>query len=338
MAPEYHLLNRLVAPDSGYSEAWARVLARLGDYTAEIARAHNLRPQQVCLYQQTRTTLLVRLTMPEAHLILRIAPDASLHALLWFARMVQQQGLPIIHIYEADLRRTRVPFDYLLEQYVGNQAATQLEPPHMRQVARQAGRLLRRIHRTPAPGWGTPTRNGRWLTETWQEVLHGLHAQYALPASALALFTEEQQAQIADVLHDPCLHTGIAPHLLHGAFCPQNVRCTAGETTQLERFLHAGEIVGGDPLLDLALALDPAYPPAWQSGLLEGYTATAMLPAAAQARLARLRLLVAYWSTLRRYAHAEPHAAAYADALQRLAQLTAPSDLSDLSDLVPQRV
>ncbi len=328
MAPDYRQLDRVVAPDSGYSEAWARVLARLGDYTAEIVRSHNLRPQQVRCYQESRTVLLVRLTTPEAHLILRIAPEASLHPLLWFARMAQQQGIPIIRIYEADLRRTQVPFEYLLEQYVGDQDATRLEPPHMRQVARQAGRLLRRMHRIPAPGWGTPTANGRWLTETWHEVLHSLHTQYALPASALALFTEEQQAQVSAVLTDPRLVTGVAPRLLHGACSPQHVRCAAGETAQLECFLHAGAVVAGDPLLDLALALDPAYPAAWQQGLLEGYTATSMPSATEQTRLALLRLLVAYWSTLHRYAHAEAHEAAYADAVQRLAQLAAQPDLA----------
>lgn len=318
---QYVQLNRAVPPNSGYGEAWVRVLERLGEYTALIARSHNLRPQHVSVYRQTATAVLVRLSMPQHHVILRIAPEANLMPLLWFARTAQQRGIPVIQIYEANLRRTLVPFEYLLEQYIGGSNATQLEPTSLCGVARHAGRVLRRLHTIPAPGWGNPTVHARWLIEDWLQVLLDLHQRYAHPASAQVLYTAEQQAMLAQVLHDPRLTQDVTPHLIHTALLPQRVRCTAGDTARLEAILHAGELVAGDPMLDIAFALNPDTPAAWQQGVLEGYTASGPLSTALLHRLPLLRLLCAYWHSLHCHARALPHAAAHMDTLALLEQV-----------------
>lgn len=318
---QYRHLNRAVPPNSGYSEAWVRVLERLGEYTAVIARSHNLRPQHVSVYRESRSMVLVRLSLAQHHVILRIAPEAQLTPLLWFARTAQQRGIPVIQIYEANLRRTLVPFEYLLEQYIGGSNATHLEPTQQHSVARHAGRVLRRLHAIPAPGWGNPTVHARWLIEDWSQVLLDLHQRYAHPASAQVLYTAEQQVMVAQVLHDPRLTQDVTPHLIHTALLPQRVRCTAGDTARLEVILHAGELVAGDPMLDLALALRPDTPAAWQQGLLAGYVASGALSPAVWHRLPLLRLLCAYWYSLYCHARAWPHAAAHTAALDHLEQV-----------------
>ena len=47
---DYSHLNHYVPPVAeGVSDAWRRALARLGDYTALVARAYNLRPEAAML-------------------------------------------------------------------------------------------------------------------------------------------------------------------------------------------------------------------------------------------------------------------------------------------------
>jgi hypothetical protein len=72
----YSHLNHYIPPSSeeGLSDAWRRSLGRLGDYTAIVVRAMNLRPLGVALHAQTAEHLLVRLSLPGEHLILRVAP------------------------------------------------------------------------------------------------------------------------------------------------------------------------------------------------------------------------------------------------------------------------
>jgi Ser/Thr protein kinase RdoA (MazF antagonist) len=65
-------------------------------------------------------------------------------------------------------------------------------------------------------------------------------------------------------------------------------------------------------MLDIARALDPAYPAPWREGLLDGYGAVRPLNDAERERLGLLRLLSGYWHTCQRYARAEPHEATLA--------------------------
>jgi hypothetical protein len=61
---------------------------------------------------------------------------------------------------------------------------------------------------------------------------------------------------------------------------------------QLEALTRPGELVGGDPMFDLACGLLPRHPASFRQGLLEGYTASGALDAAQQERLRRLGLLL----------------------------------------------
>ncbi|KPV48588.1 hypothetical protein SE17_37265, partial [Kouleothrix aurantiaca] len=86
----------------------------------------------------------------------------------------------------------------------------------------------------------------------------------------------------------------------HGAVAPHRALVTAGETTQLEALTRPGEIVGGDPIFDLAHAVQPHHPEPFRQGVREGYDATGPIGRAEEARLARLGLLLRAADTLRR--------------------------------------
>jgi hypothetical protein len=315
-------LSIYIAPDNGtYSDAWTRVLSRLGEYTASILQALNMRPTEVALLGRTSSHVLVRVSTPREHLVLRIAPEKHLLSEVFFGRTMNTQRLPSARIEHFDLKRSLVPFDYMLESYVCGISAAQLDGTYTdhlcTSLARQVGRTLRRMQRVRVGGWGHPTASGRWMVSEWETVLTHLHQISAPQASALVLFREHEQAAIDALLKHPLL-TDVQPCLMHGAFSPEAVRCTIGEHVQLEALVDPGSVIAGDGLLDLAYGLNPAFSQQWRAGLLAGYAAAAPLTPTEQQRLRLLQLFTCYWSACQAYARAEPHEAAHTQALTLL--------------------
>lgn len=321
---DYSHLNHYVPPVAeGVSDGWRRALGRLGDYTSLVVRAANLRPTGACLYEQTDQHLLVRLSTPGEHLILRVSPEDDLAAHVFFTRTLSGQQLPSTRIIQRDLSRTLVPFAYTLEAFVPGVRAAELGEPHLlRGAGRQVGRALRRMHRVSAPGTGRPNPAGRWASRRWGLTLQLLGAQIAPPPADALIFAEAERAAVAALVTDPRLEIA-QPTLMHGDFGPAAVRCTAGLHVHLEAIVEPGRCVGGDGLFDLACGLCPIYPAAWCEGLLDGYGAAGPLSEAERERLPLLRLLAAYWLACRRYSRAEPHEAARDEALRLLHELVA---------------
>jgi Ser/Thr protein kinase RdoA (MazF antagonist) len=319
---DYNNLNHYLPPVAeGVSDAWRRALGRLGDYTAIVVRAANLRPLAAVLYDQTPQHLLVRLSTANEHLILRIAPEDDLAAHVYFTRTLSGQQLPSTRVIQRDLSRALVPFAYTLEAFVPGVTAAMLSEPHLlRGAGRQAGRVLRRMHRVSAPGAGRPNSGGRWPHRRWRVVLGQIGAWVAPPPADAMVFGEAERAAVAALLADPRLDVA-HPTLIHGNFGPASARCTAGPHVHLEALVEPGRYVGGDGLFDLACGLCPAYPAPWREGLLDGYCAGGPLSEAERERLPLLRLLATYWIACRRYLRAEPHEEAREEALKLLGEL-----------------
>ncbi|MEJ5344243.1 aminoglycoside phosphotransferase family protein [Chloroflexus sp.] len=306
---DFRHLNHTVSPAATeLSEAWQRSLSRLGDYTAMVVRALNLRPQAAALYRQTDRHLLVRLTLPGEHVILRVAPEDDLSAHVTFLRGLAAGGLPGARLIQRDLSKAFVPFAYTLESFVAGKTAADLDDDHLlHSIARQAGRALRRLHRQSMPGFGRPTISGRWPRLSWRHVLIAIGQRLAgLPTPQLIFSPEEVQALQA-VLHDPRLDCP-SPVLMHGNFGPHAVRCTVGgQHVHLEALEEPGWFVSGDGLFDLAFGLRAHLPAAWREGLYEGYCSAGALSAVESERLYLLCLLSCAWSACDRYARGLPH-------------------------------
>jgi hypothetical protein len=319
---DYSQLNHYVPPVAeGISDTWKRAMARLGEYTAIVVRALNVRPTAVALAAQTEAHLLVRITTQHEHLILRVAPEDDLAAYTYFCRALSGQAIPTTPIIQRDLTRALVPFAYTLERHVPGVAAATLTADHLLHGAgRQAGRALRRVHRITVPGFGRPTPGGRWPSGTWTTTLNRIGRSLAPPPVDSLVFGPAARAAVATILNDPRLACP-RPVLIHGAFGPHAVRCTAAEHVHLEALVEPGALIGGDGLFDLACALRPVFPAAWREGFHDGYCAAAPLSEDETARLPLLRLLACYWGACNRYMRAEPHAADHEEALRLLDDL-----------------
>ncbi len=316
----YTFLNQTVYDDSAYSDAWRRVLSRLGDYTAIIVQVLNMRPRAVAFLDQTPHHVLVRIQMPRENVVLRIAPEGHLSRDVFFGRTMTSHNLPAARILHTDSSRTHAPFDYIIESYIGGITADQLDTePLMRGVARQVGRTMRRMHGIAAPGWGTPGPTGRWPVEAWDTLVKRMHRVRAMESLVRTLFEPEEQHVVAALLDD-LTDTSPSPCLTHSAMAPQTARCTVGEHVQLEAVIDPGAMVGGDGLLDLALALSPDYPEVWRTGIQEGYTALIPLRQEEQERLNGWYLLVCYWYVCERAFRGLPVEAALASVKAMLAR------------------
>jgi hypothetical protein len=309
---DYTQLDSPMSPPSvqgDWPESWLRVLHRLGAYTRTIVQAMNLRPSAVRFLPPTPAHILVRIFLPDhPDVVLRIAPEGHLAREVFFGRTMAQHHLPAARIIHHDHRRTLVPFDYLLERFVGGIPAAHLDaqPLLLRNLARQVGRTLRRMHRLPVTGWGGPVATGRWPSATWPEVLASLQQAFAPEPVAARLFDEALLTRFAALVSAPARQR-IQPTLLHGALSLHTVRCTTGEHANLEALMDPGPVVGGDGLLDLAWVLtDPAAPQEWRTGLVEGYIAVSPLRPEEWERLQTLRVLVAFWKTCHAYQRGEP--------------------------------
>ncbi len=322
-------LNMLlpVAPD-GAPDPWARVLAHLGDDTTAIVRRLNLRPTHVSRLHNHPYHILIRLSTPDAHYILRIAPDRDLTNEVLFARTIAQHHMPGARLVLHDLTRSTMPYDYLIEGHIGGEqgdtllTAAQQSPSEritsdLYDVARQTGVLLRQLHRITMPGWGRPTRSGRWLTPDWTTVLLLQHNQHAPDVVAAQLFDPDERAVMHDLLHHICWDD-VQPRLLHGAVSPHTVRFTRGEVCRVAALTDPGAIIAGDPLFDVAWGMHPTYPRAWQQGLLAGYTTTMPLAPPERHRLDMLTVIAAYWHTCHAYSLGQPHQPARDETLRRL--------------------
>jgi hypothetical protein len=295
-----HLSRPDIAPDDpAYSDARRRLLGRLGEYAALIVAPLNMRPTGAALLRDDGERVEVRVSTAGAHVVLAIAPDGDLAAEVFFLRMLAGKLLPVPRLIAHDLACTLVPFTYALESYSGGVPLESLaDGPLMRVAARQVGRTLRRAHQLAAPGFGRPAISGRWPTRSWGQAMEAWLARREMFERAGELLGADGLAALRAATLDHPAMAWERPCVIHGAVEPARALVTVGDSAQLEALARPGEIVGGDPLFDLAHGLLPRHPPSFRAGLLEGYCAAGALAPEQEDRLGRLRLLLHVADTL----------------------------------------
>lgn len=286
--------------DSRYSDAERRILARLGDYAALLVGPLNMRPKAAALHARSAERIEVRVSTPSQHVLLVIAPEADLAPEVAWLRALAGARLAIPRLLAHDLSCATVPFTYAIESYTTGGPLDWLEDsPRIRVAARQVGRTLRRAHQTPAAGFGRPSPAGRWSARSWPDALRAWLAPGEALARAGELLGGEGLAALRVATLDHPTLACERPQLLHGAPEPARVLVTIGDTVQVEALTRPGELIGGDPLFDLAYTQLARYPEAFRQGAYEGYTALGPLDAAQEGRLRRLGLLLQLASALR---------------------------------------
>jgi aminoglycoside phosphotransferase (APT) family kinase protein len=292
--------DNLPVDDPDYSDARRHILARLGDYAALIIEPHRLRPTGASLICNTPQRIEVRISTASAHVVLVINPNEDLAGEICFLRQLADKHLTIPRLIHYDLSTTVTPFTYALVNYMSGIPLSSLDPqdPQIRIAARQVGRTLRRIHQTNAPGYGRPQVNGRWPHQSWRAALGHWLTVHDTRTRAQELFPENLlQAFWQATYEHPSLQIH-SPKMIHGAIDPDHVLVAVGENIHVEGITQPSNLIGGDPLFDLAYATLPKHPALFSQGLLEGYNVAGLLDEQQLERMRRLQLLIEVVDTL----------------------------------------
>jgi hypothetical protein len=287
-----HLSQPEWSGDCEPSDLIRRAIGRLGEYTEFIIRPMNMRPTAATLLCADANRIEVRVSSATSHVVLVIGADADIAGELFWLKALAPRRLPIAHVIAHDLSNTTVPFAYMVLGYASGMPLAQVEDAaRVRVAARQIGRAMRRVHQTPAPGFGRPAPNGRWLQADWYAALSGwLEASGAIQAAEQYLGADTLPLLVEATIDHADLACQQA-RVLHGQVGPVCALVTTGESVQLEAIVRPGRIVAGDPLFDVAHALLPHHPPAFRSGFLEGYAALGPLDPQQRLALRRYGLL-----------------------------------------------
>ncbi len=286
-------LNRRISAERDTTDQHEQVLGRLGEYAAQAMAPLNMRPTSVALLREEAGRIEIRVSTSAAHVVLVIAPDADLSGEILVLRSLALRRLPAPRLIDYDVSRKRVPFGYLVLGHIGGRPIAQLEDAaQVRMGARQLGRTLRRLHQTPADGYGSLAASGRWSATHWPEALGQWLGAQMVSTLAMGALGDELVAQVWAATLEHASMQQVPPAILHGNVGPERALVTTGEGVQLEALVQAGTIIGGDPMFDLALGLRQSASPAFRQGLLEGYVATLALTPEQEDRMRRLQLLV----------------------------------------------
>lgn len=297
-----HLNNsdtRLGSDDGATDQTRRRVLGQLGEYVAAIVRPLNMRPRTATIITEDATRVEVRVSTDHTHIVVVIAPDDDMAAELFFLRLLGGRHLPIPRLIAADLSCAMLPFPYIIHGHIAGSPLDTIEDAAIVGVAaRQIGRAMRQAHQIAAPGFGRPSPAGRWTTRSWSGVLNDWLGRRGVRSQAIAVLGDALTNELwAATVEHPLLECR-QPSIIHGAVSPERAIATVSSAAHLEALTRPGEIVGGDPLFDLALATLPRYPAAFQQGIYEGYSAAGPLAPDQHASLQRLRLLLHTADTL----------------------------------------
>jgi len=297
-----HLNNSdaaLEGEDSAVEPSRRRVLGQLGEYVAAIVRPLNMRPRTATLIAEDAARVEVRVSTDHTHIVVVIAPDDDMAAELFFLRVLSGRHLPIPRLIAADLSCATLPFPYIIHGHIAGSPLDKIEDAAIVRVgARQVGRAMRQAHQITAPGFGRPSPAGRWTTRSWSAVLNDWLGRRGVRSQAIAKLGDGLASELwAATAEHPMLECH-QPGIIHGAVSPERAIATVSSAAHLEALIRPGEIVGGDPLFDLALATLPRYPAAFQQGVYEGYGAAGPLTPEQHTSLQRLRLLLHTADTL----------------------------------------
>ena len=274
------------------SDVIRRAIGRLSEYTELIIRPLNMRPRAATLICAEANRIEVRISSASSHVVLVIGADGDIAGELFWLKALAPRRLPIAHVVAHDVSNSSVPFAYMVLGYATGVSLGQVEDAaRVRVAARQIGRAMRRMHQTPAPGFGRPAPNGRWPQGDWYAALSGwLDTSGAIQAAEQYLGADTLPLLVEATIDHADLACREA-RVLHGHVGPHCALVTGGESVQLEAIVRPGRIVAGDPLFDVAHTLLPHHSPAFRSGFLEGYAALGPLDPHQRLALRRYGLL-----------------------------------------------
>jgi len=203
---------------------------------------------------------------------------------LWAFEQLKLHGLPALEIFDIDVSRNLMPFDYEIMSVAEGKSIydASIEGSFKIEMIKQLGAMAASIHKIKTKGYGhfdigsLVSGEHKGAHDNWCDfVLMNLtkHLEYC---TLSGIITENDASNIQSVLNYPegfCLPE---PSLLHGDMANHNA-FTDGE--KITALIDWEESMSGDPIFEIAYYGTGCYGnEEWLNAFLEGYKSVTGLP------------------------------------------------------------
>jgi aminoglycoside phosphotransferase (APT) family kinase protein len=276
----------------GYPPEYYHLFKHLDELVAAVVQLHGRDARDMRLMGGD-SSAVISLTSGDEKLILKISPWGDLHNELFFYRTLAQHEIPAPRIVESDLTRSRVPYMYAFEEFVQGRGIGQLPAALRREAAAMVGETVATIDEIPVDGFGSMTEDGIWSHADGWESLGDTYLRTEIARHAPKILDSGEIDAVERVLDRDELRFE-EPRLAHGDVAGSNFLFSCEEDGVRLRAVIDPDVVGGDPMADVAMA--PNDFDEFARGFMDRYASVHRLTDVEMRRMKLLQVLTLYWS------------------------------------------
>jgi aminoglycoside phosphotransferase (APT) family kinase protein len=239
------------------------------------------------------SSAVISLAGTEGTVVLKISPWNDLPSELFFYSMLQRHGLPAPQILRADFSKRTIPYAYVFEELVDGVGVGRLPSSTRYAAAAIVGETMAKIHQIPVAGFGVVSVEGTWSHADARESLGDVYVATDLAKHAAKVPEPSEIEAVHGVLDRDELRL-TEPRLTHGDVAGSNFLFTIEEGGLTLRGVLDPDVVGGDPMADVAMATSDRDE--FAVGFMGGYSRIRPLSYVEIRRMELLQVLALYWS------------------------------------------
>lgn len=276
----------------GFDEKYYQIYQNLDDYVEKILNQVGVTVLSVSRLPG-ETNVNVRVKSRNGEYVIRISCwRRELLVSNVFYNTAYSRGIPVPEVVLYDDSCSVIPFEYQVVKFVESES---VDKSQVRNAGKALGSTLRKLHSISMHGFGTPIDLERWKHASWLELLSKVYLHSDFMKARTAVYSKKEVAQIEKMTFENGSLEISDPKLIHGDVSINN--CLFHQVIsgmKLCALIDPGTIISGDPMFDMAMALNNEDE--FSEGVKDGYDLSALTKEDAY-RLERLRILCSYWTS-----------------------------------------
>ena len=211
----------------------------------------------------------------------------------WLKKTVVK-NICVPKIITYDFYTNETPNGFEILEYCNNEyKINEMSNEYKYIIAKIIGQNLTKLHKIKVSNFGT-RKNNNWTNKSWLDVLNNYSGINNTKITS-TLFTKNEITKITKITKDPEMNIK-KPVLIHGDTSTSNFIYVKNYQKPIT-FIDPGNIIGGDPMFDLAYAAIPIESD-FYNGLKAGYESEKTMTSKENYRLDRLKLICAVSATI----------------------------------------
>lgn len=281
--------TRVLRP--GASEAYHAVHEELGELVPAILRSSGLAARGTARILSGETNAVVWVPTDHGEVLVKLSPYSDLATEVYFVTRLSEHRLPGPELLSFDVSSSR--YQWVMYRPSSGVSADHLPASQRARAGSLVGAFLRALHSVGESGFGGVGSDGAWTHRSMSAALRMAYFDGSFAAERSRLLSDGEVALVSEFLGDDSLWVS-EPRLLHGDMALGNFLFEReGSELRLACVIDPGEIIGGDPMLDVAGGSNDFDD--FGRGLLEGYGESS-LKDEERSRLYRLQAVTLQWS------------------------------------------